>query len=1057
MLPVTNFLFAGLALLLVIFISTVYIFAGRVHSIAYGRMRFIAEAKEQYKWLIESVKKLEQIGESSRSPRRTVATEERSYQWTRLAAWILLEVLVMVVGAMLVSLFTFGKIFFFTMLIWRNVRFQYPNINLMDQMELAMGDIEDIIGSFMLRALGAIAYVFNSIATIPFDLSAAEVTCDGSVAPIVLLIDVVIFVRVICIVDSDIAAFLETTFSSAHTYFRRALMNPKLDEAFTYPFRTKMAIWLWSFAETSLLSSAVIGTFLQLLLGFVSIGEFFWVHAHTNGCNKLKEAPYYDSVMAVASTVLCYYLIPPVIYTLSKFLIPRLPDKERINAELSEGAVLAKVAQDSMHIVHDRKKAVTAAKTVYAAVDRQAELCGQAIESARALAVTRIACEGCSLPTKSQDGGDSFTSSSAVKAAEEEARKADRNFGEAESLVKVAKGYLSAMEAKQDTAMTKLAHPIVHKAEASLRVAAAKCEESNEKLHEAILAKKPTQRGSTMRSSLISLSKKLVPAYEQMSAELDFLHDEEEIAHDDDDGDIALTDIYPAEFGFEESVRTFHIENDNDSQESEHIEPGGAFFSERLSTAESALLQLQGAEKNFLVAMRKAKIAIREAGELAEAAALATRKVQLQTMSKKGSALFVQELAPPRFNWDCTGDTFHRINEFVQGLLTDSVRPLSPFIQPDDAWLSWRFRWAYKTLRRRTLDEDNDFILPLNAVKRVMLRRPRRLGLVMPFRKVPDDELESEAQFQIDWNVERYNRLPPYGFIPFWSFFAHARVMMNNVGTMINIYFRGVWTDECVKMLALKEFLDDSGVENDPSIFDNGETVLSALKRVLNGQFTTERKVKTGGDGDAYRMLVSSMLYAKLVPRATLCMLFPYGAFVSAFVSNTVAFPIWCSRSPYLDDRLPRLLVFESRVLAEERVALMGNKAHWKVLCISCYIFVTESRLIRFLYGFMQYMVSLSILFFPYKPFLGFSTIVIFLYSIPSMLYLVVVVANMFGIKDDDDTAQPGPESDKQAVPQDDPEADIEASSGEDFSGEASSGEDGARLLSALREMRECW
>jgi hypothetical protein len=267
---------------------------------------------------------------------------------------------------------------------------------------------------------------------------------------------------------------------------------------------------------------------------------------------------------------------------------------------------------------------------------------------------------------------------------------------------------------------------------------------------------------------------------------------------------------------------------------------------------------------------------------------------------------------------------------------------------------------------------------------------------------------------------------------------------------MVEIYFCGVWYDDSVEKLGLRDLLDSCGLDGGGASSEvHGDTLASALYRVVTCGYGARSETKRSGTGNSRSMSVSSILYAKLVPRVTLCLLFPYGAFVTTFVNNTVAYPLWC-HSPYLNDRLPRILVFEAWALAEERVAEGGNRVYWKVLFTAINIFVMESRLIGYLFGLLQYLMTLAVLFFPYRTFLTVGTVIIGVYSLCSTLRLMVNVANIFEIRDVKEGVTAAATGDLHSS--NTTEAGSAVTATKDV--EAHRGQDDARLLSAVREIR---
>jgi hypothetical protein len=1034
-LPTTNFLFAGLALLLVAFVFAVYILAGRVHSIAYGRMRFIREAKEQYQWLIDSVQRLEQ---SRGASARHAATDTPGtlWRWLRPVVWVVAEAAVLVYGVLSSSLFVLGKVFFFAMVIWRNIHIQFPHLNFMDQIASALAGIGDVVGPTLLAVVRAIASAFNWFANIPIDLSAAEVTCKGSSAPVTLLIDVCIFVRVICLVDCDIAVFLQTTFGDAHVAFRRALTLPHLDALLPYDFRTKVLLWLGSYVESSLVSPSVVVTVLQLLLGFVSIAEFFdhgGVHEYTPGCNTVQGYEGYDKVAAVLTSCICYYLIIPVAYTVLKFLVPRLPVRTTDRATTLAGEKAAVEAQVAMYIRRHTQRAATLEGWVQGALSQQVAACKEASICAKALAEARLAYE---------ERVDAIEQWGDVRTALPSAQEV---YAEAVLRVKFASGYLCASRAQLAGGYGSVTEDDVQSAEQEVRQAEAHAATARAAVARTRSAPDSPHRchGVTAPSTPITPVARQINAASSNSASTPDL----DAPFVDTSGRERVVSRAAARGCRVHPLPPSALEAHTDQREANDSVQGpqcgaGVVFREdpeldapfvgptarepvipraaarggqvhsllpSVVAARAVSIQLREAEFNYKAAVRQAQLALRalaetvELAEAAAAAAITAAQCSLHT-SKAGVT------APQPNEGGLSQGLTCCASSCLVGPFVDSVQPLVSLLQPDDSWLSWRFRWAYKTLRTRTVDEHATFVFPLSAELRRGLDRPHRVGpiLRLPWSAVPEDEAESEGCYQVDWNVERFSRLTPCGFLPVVTCYKQRAVLLANLRTIIEIYLCGVWNSDSVAMFGLRDLLDSCGVDTEAVKQAPGDSVSTALYRLFTGDFASTREAQRGGTGDAHRIAVSSILYAKLVPRATLCLLFPYGAFVAIFVNNTAAYPLWCRQAAYLDDRLPRILVFEAWALAEERVAEGGNRVYWKVLFTAINIFVMESRLTGYLFGLLQFLMALAVLFLPSRGFLAFGTVLIGLYSLCSSLRLMVSVANLFEEKVTQDKCEAG-------------------------------------------------
>ena len=273
----------------------------------------------------------------------------------------------------------------------------------------------------------------------------------------------------------------------------------------------------------------------------------------------------------------------------------------------------------------------------------------------------------------------------------------------------------------------------------------------------------------------------------------------------------------------------------------------------------------------------------------------------------------------------------------------------------------------------------------------------RSVGLGWPCRSLT----EHYAHFEDEWALIKQRRLPVCAHALFCQ---NLVILVQNVWTVLKVYLLGWWDDDSMQKFDLTNYLQDSGVkyvERVREVRGASETLSTVLYRLWTCNVRDHGEVVESCDGDAFRTTTSAMLTAKLLPRATLCLIFPYGSFITVFVSLTAPYPLWCTASQHLNERLPRLLVFDSHILAEERVLQMGHYAKWKVSLISVYIFINESRIFRYLYGVLEFLMILSTLFFPSKLFLGACAILIPVQGLAWSLYIVVLVGNLMGIQDD--------------------------------------------------------
>jgi hypothetical protein len=286
-----------------------------------------------------------------------------------------------------------------------------------------------------------------------------------------------------------------------------------------------------------------------------------------------------------------------------------------------------------------------------------------------------------------------------------------------------------------------------------------------------------------------------------------------------------------------------------------------------------------------------------------------------------------------------------------------------------DYFVSWRFHWAYNLLQTKKFSDSDS--LMFNSTNQV--DRLAGIGLCPLFCSFGD----SIEEIQQNWKIECEQRLPQYGCCLSLSFLRYVGFVLCVYPLTFTLLVLGIWSNDIVEQYEIKSSLQAMGFK---------------LDELLNGNDDDD------DDGES-RSQVSALISAQLSVRATLFLLVPYGSLISTYVSTTSAYPLIVPVE--LSKLLPGLLILNSFSLADKRVRSMGYYARWKVRLMSVYIFVTESRLINYLFYCMMYMISLLMVFHPVNDFLIWGAVIIVLHCFVTSLYIVILISNMFGVDDD--------------------------------------------------------
>jgi hypothetical protein len=173
------------------------------------------------------------------------------------------------------------------------------------------------------------------IANLNINFGSLTVTCQGSKAPIRLLIDCVILGIVIVVIESDYQMYHRTIGHVTKALFSKITMDHK-----HFPVVFGWSKWQTAVTLIGIIISQATIYFnpllivLRYLMGFVYITPFAQkynvLHENSPSCDAIYNMPL-DSVLAFAGSGIAWFLIMPVAYTLSKVLMPKLPLQYRWN------------------------------------------------------------------------------------------------------------------------------------------------------------------------------------------------------------------------------------------------------------------------------------------------------------------------------------------------------------------------------------------------------------------------------------------------------------------------------------------------------------------------------------------------------------------------------------------------------------------------------------------------------------------------------------------------------------------------------------------------------
>ena len=333
--PVPNFAIAIVVLALVFLFAFPYVIIGRFHRASFLRIYRVlrplqgvaAEINVQLTKLIFLYADADAIPEGFGSRFRPILV----------LCFLVFSTMIIIPVAMMLYLFTLSTVLYRAMLVWRGLyRFTEKIDHFYDRMEAVSVAFAEMTGLTELRhVIYPFIVAIDFIAGINIDFGAVEVTCEGSQAPLELLINTFVLGFAVIVIESDFHVYTAHVFGELNHKVARTLFHFNLRLKGKGQYRLALACIIVSF----ILELSPLTKLLQFCLSLLTFGVFveknYAAHQSTTACDdagKEYGVPGIDSIIAnVSSTVAWLYLFP-TIYTLSRILVPsgsNLPSKFR--------------------------------------------------------------------------------------------------------------------------------------------------------------------------------------------------------------------------------------------------------------------------------------------------------------------------------------------------------------------------------------------------------------------------------------------------------------------------------------------------------------------------------------------------------------------------------------------------------------------------------------------------------------------------------------------------------------------------------------------------------
>ena len=370
--PTTNFFFGGAVLAICLFVSGLYLVAGRFRFAAFIRKERVVshqvrayhafmenlQAKDTEMYALISQREMrEKIARAVMAIMRTSKDGTALTQRAKKAALEVLKIIVFtavacvvcIVGTAVIFALLLMTVFFHTLIISRQSSFLPNNVGYgaviqeVVQMLLSIFDgLPPVVLDLIDVLLHSTLAVFEYLSLLRIDLSGIGVTCSGASAPFVLLVNLFVLGGVIIVILSGLQLFRGIVFRVAMIRYNAHLLSREYRIVGTEPYKEPWEVALWGvwyvavllFASSLQILYYIINfqSFLQFIVGLVQIrsfGQSHGWHADTPDCNMVDGYENWDMYLARGTSAVAYLLVLPAIYEVSRVLCPFEPGQEK--------------------------------------------------------------------------------------------------------------------------------------------------------------------------------------------------------------------------------------------------------------------------------------------------------------------------------------------------------------------------------------------------------------------------------------------------------------------------------------------------------------------------------------------------------------------------------------------------------------------------------------------------------------------------------------------------------------------------------------------------------
>lgn len=233
--------------------------------------------------------------------------------------WLLCTTVLIAAVVIGVYILVLSRVLFSSLLIWKG--FNIDNLGFVDKMNSVGEAFADSLNipSFEYLIWPFIKFI-DILSAFKIDLGSVEVTCEGSQAPMELIINCFVLGFIVIIIESDYHVYEHAVFGQVNLKTLKAAMTFPLGIQNPKTLALKCAV-----AYIAAISNPLV-KILQFAMSTLQFSNFvkkdYIMHNYTDACDRIAGLAGLDSSLAGITSLCAWYVVAPALYTLSKVVVP---------------------------------------------------------------------------------------------------------------------------------------------------------------------------------------------------------------------------------------------------------------------------------------------------------------------------------------------------------------------------------------------------------------------------------------------------------------------------------------------------------------------------------------------------------------------------------------------------------------------------------------------------------------------------------------------------------------------------------------------------------------